>query len=210
MLDPINKLLDYIKSLGVLFASHSLAILIASIFTLVVGDKLCPTLYQQHKELIGIFLIISFSVIASSSIRSFSNIFSYWIIVFHNALKNKFNLYRANKSKDKSRARIIESLNHLTHKEEMIIKTMVKNNRNNTSSFGARHTYDLDLLYKQGILCQRDIFESTMFEKALDDPDPIPTTIYDEFTPIRNYKMPNFVWEEAKKNPHFIDDEIPF
>src|SRR5690606_12278880 len=115
-------------------------------------------------------------------------------------LKSEWDLYKKKKLKNKSREIIIESLNHLGTIEEEIIRSMIEQDRNNTSSFEARYTYTLDNLYRQGILCERDIGETSVFERDIECMDSI---LCEEYTPIRNYKMPHYVWINAKNNPRF-------
>ncbi len=86
---------------------------------------------------------------------------------------------------------------------------MIVQDRNNTSSFGSKYTYILDGLYKQDILCQRDIHETSIFESEVEYIDPI---LLEEYhPPIRDYKMQRDVWENTKSNPRFnIDENIHF
>ena len=167
------------------------------------GDRLCPGLYEQYKEAVGVVFIIS----------SASVLYSLWHFALKSA-KNWHNLYKRKKLKTKSKDVILEALNHLNSAEEKIIRSMIGQNRNNTSSFGSRYTCDLDGLYMQGILCQRDMHETSIFESEIEYMDPL---MWEEYRPIRDYKMPYYVWENAKNNPRFTtsikDDsgeDLPF
>lgn len=165
------------------------------IVTYIVGDNLCPNLYKQYKELIGVCFIISLAGLLSIQIPT---------------INSKWELYKNKKLKNKSKEAIINALNHLNQTEEEIIRSMIAQDRNNTSSFGSRYTCDLDGLYKQGILCQRDIHETSIFESEIECMDPI---LWEEYTPIRDYKMPHYLWVNAKNSTRFTaiaEEDLPF
>lgn len=196
--DYIKPIYEFFHMVTTLYGKKTIYLFfLVCIITFALGDSLCPYLYKQYKEFIGVSFIISFASLLFSIGHSLVEL-----------VKNKYGLYKRDKLKLQNRYKIFEALKHLNPIEEKIIKSMIMQNKNNTSSFGSRYTCDLDGLYEQGILCQRNIHETSILESEIDYMDPI---LWEEYTPIRDYKMPGDVWENAKNNPQLNSDEdIPF
>jgi hypothetical protein len=152
-------------------------------------------MYSSYVEWVRISALISFFCLL---IHSYKFICKFLI--------DKYVKYKKNKAEFDNQktieVKILELLEHLSSKEEWIIKTMIANNKNNTMDVGTQVNWcDLDRLYEQGILCHRNVQGHTVLESKVDHfDDPI---LYEEFTPIRDYKMQGFVWEKVKNDPRW-------
>jgi hypothetical protein len=154
----------------------------------------------SYAEYIRIFAVMASCVL-----------FIYFSKFIHELFKNKYVKYKKNKEEFDNQkiieVKILELLEHLSSKEEWIIKTMIANNKNNTMDIVTQVNWcDLDRLYEQGILCHRKVQDHTVLERKVDHfDDPI---LYEEFTPIRDYKMQDFVWEKVKSDPRWTSVSI--
>ena len=167
------------------------------------GEKWFPSLYSSYVEWVGIAALISF----------FCLFLHFYKFVFE-FLKNRYVKY---KNKKIFELKTLKLLTHLSPEEEFIIKAMIASDKNNTMCISMkRHWCDLDRLYEQGILCHRKIQEYSVLESKVDCfEDPI---MYEEYMPVRDYKMQDFVWEKVKSDPKWTaifinkadEDDCPF
>jgi hypothetical protein len=101
---------------------------------------------------------------------------------------------------------ILKLLDHLSDNEELIIRSMIVSDKNNTIAISLKlYRWDLERLYEQGILCYRNIQENSILKNNKG------------YHPCQDYKMQDFVWEKVKSDAKWTtvsvnkeDDDCPF